>query len=341
MAFAAVLRLAPDLTTGPRPTVPGTARRIFGFSWPLFLLDVAGRLQAKSDEIVVGVVLSLGAVTPYALGRKLAAIPRLLAEQFAMVLLPRASELDATAERARLRSLYLGGVRVSLGLAMPLTVSLVLLAGPILDVWVGPGYEDGAPIVGILAIAAIIDLSLWPAGFVLQGIAHHRWLGPISMASGIANLVLSIALAPAFGIIGVAIGTLIPTIVEAVVVLTPYTLRTLDLGPRRFLGEALAPAVVPIVPAAIAIWAVDASSRRELRSRPWSGRGRGACRVPGDLPALPAGRPRTPARARAHRRTARAVTTTGKAGSWTSSSRSRSSSAATPATNAVAARTLP
>ena len=103
LAFAAVRRIAPDLTTGPRPTVPGTARRIFGFSWPLFLLDVAGRLQAKSDEIVVGVVLSLGAVTPYALGRKLAAIPRLLAEQFAMVLLPRASELDATAEHARLR----------------------------------------------------------------------------------------------------------------------------------------------------------------------------------------------------------------------------------------------
>ena len=257
LAFAAVRRVAPDLTTGPRPTVPGTARRIFGFSWPLFLLDVAGRLQAKSDEIVVGVVLSLGAVTPYALGRKLAAIPRLLAEQFAMVLLPRASELDAAAEHARLRSLYLGGVRVSLGLAMPLTVCLVLLAGPILDVWVGPGFDDGAPVVGILAIAAIVDLSLWPAGFVLQGIARHRWLGPISMGSGIANLVLSIALAPTLGIVGVAIGTLIPALVEAVVVLTPYTLRTLGLGPRRFLGEALAPAVLPVIPAVIAIRLVE------------------------------------------------------------------------------------
>jgi O-antigen/teichoic acid export membrane protein len=226
----------------------GLTRRILGYSWPLLLLDVAGMLQSKTDEIVVGVMLSLGAVTPYSLARRLSAIPRTLAEQFAILLLPLASELDALDDRERLRRLYLGGVRLSLAIAMPLTGCLALLAVPVLTAWVGPGFEGSAPIVVILVVATAVDLSMWPAGFVLQGIDRHHWLAPISLGSGVANLALSLALVRPFGIVGVAVGTLIPTTIEAVVLLTPFTLRTLGIGPLRFLGESLAPALLPLIP---------------------------------------------------------------------------------------------
>jgi O-antigen/teichoic acid export membrane protein len=264
LAALAVRRIAPELgpaamlgraatassarEAGADSVAPGTTRRLLGFSWPLLVLDIAGMLQSKTDEIVVGIMLSLGAVTPYSLGRRLSAIPRMLAEQFAILLLPMASELEARAERERLRALYLGGVRLSLGIAMPLTGCLAILAVPILDVWVGPGYESSASIVVILLVATAIDLSLWPAGFVLQGIDRHRWLAPISLASGLANLVLSLALARPYGIVGVAIGTLIPTTIEAVLLLTPFTLRALSIGASRFLGEALLPALLPVIP---------------------------------------------------------------------------------------------
>lgn len=279
LAAAAVRRLAPELSPavgllpvppiGGRPgaatpatesaaSVPtGLTRRILGFSWPLLLLDVAGMLQSKTDEIVVGVMLSLGAVTPYSLGRRLSAIPRTLAEQFAILLLPLASELDALDDRERLRRLYLGGVRLSLAIAMPLTGCLALLAVPILNAWVGPGFEGSAPIVVILVVATAVDLSMWPAGFVLQGIDRHHWLAPISLASGLANLALSLALVRPFGIVGVAVGTLIPTTIEAVVLLTPFTLRTLAIGPLRFVGDALAPALLPLIPMLLVVAGVS------------------------------------------------------------------------------------
>jgi O-antigen/teichoic acid export membrane protein len=211
-------------------------------------------LQAKSDEIVVGLVLSIGAVTPYALGRRLSAIPRMLAEQFAILLLPLAAAFDAVDDRARLRSLYLGGVRLSLAIAMPLTGCLAVLAVPILDAWVGPGFEDSAVIVVILAVATLIDLSLWPAGYVLQGINRHRWLAPIALASGVANLVLSLALIGPFGITGVALGTLIPTALEAALVVTPFTLRALGISPVRFVLDSLGPALLPVVPMVAVLW---------------------------------------------------------------------------------------
>ncbi len=251
LAIAAIRRIEPALLDRGGERAPGATRRIVAFSWPLFLLDIAGRLQTKTDEIVVGVALALGSVTPYALGRKLSTIPRLIAEQFTMLLLPLASELHARDEHERLRSLYLVGVRTSLAIALPLTTALIVLAGPILDAWVGPDYEGGAAVVVILAIASVVDLSLWPAGFVLQGIARHRWLAPIALGSGVANLILSLALARPLGLVGVALGTLLPTTIEALVVLTPFTLRTLNITPGRFASEALVPALWPVIPASL------------------------------------------------------------------------------------------
>ena len=276
LALIAIRRLAPELLAAATPLplsavppsaesrtiTPGTAtdtggvRRILGFSWPLLVLDIAGMLQAKSDEVVVGLVLSIGAVTPYALGRRLSAIPRMLAEQFVVLLLPMASALDAVDDRARLRSLYLGGVRLSLAIAMPLTGCLAILAVPILDAWVGPGFEDSAVIVVILAVATLIDLSLWPAGYVLQGINRHRWLAPIALASGLANLALSLALIGPLGIRGVALGTLIPTALEAALVVTPFTLRALGISPARFVLDSLGPALLPVVPMVAVLWLV-------------------------------------------------------------------------------------
>ena len=257
LALLAIRRIAPELLTGPRDESSGWRRRILGFSWPLFVLDIAGRLQSKSDEIVVGVALSLGAVAPYSLGRKLASIPRLVAEQFAMLLLPWASDLHARNDSARLQGLYLAGVRISLAIAVPLTGCLGLLAVPILRVWVGPGFDEGGPVVIALVVAALVDLSLWPAGFVLQGMARHRWLGPISLASGLANLGLSLALAAPLGIVGVAIGTLVPTVIEAVVLLTPYTLRALRIPVGRFLRDAVGPALLPALPMLAVVWLAE------------------------------------------------------------------------------------
>jgi O-antigen/teichoic acid export membrane protein len=237
----------------PEDQGQSVTRRLLGFSWPLLVIDLAALLQSRTDEIVVGIALSLGAIAPYALARRLSTVPRMLAEQFVVLLLPLASELDAVADRERLQLLYLTGVRVSLAIAMPLTGCFLILAVPIVDAWVGPGFEAGAPVMVILAIATAIDLSLWPAGFVLQGINRHRWVAPIALASGLANLGLSLALAQPFGIVGVAVGTLIPTAVEAALLVTPLALRALGVGPWKFVTQALAPAVLPIVPVLVVL----------------------------------------------------------------------------------------
>jgi O-antigen/teichoic acid export membrane protein len=243
-----IRRIAPELRLSWRGGDRGAARQILSFSWSLFVIDLSTRLQTKTDEVVIGVMLPLSVLTPYALARKLSETAQLLTEQFLKLLLPLASELHAQDDKPRLRQLYLTSTRLSLVLFVPVGLILVILAGPILTVWVGAQYATHATLVAILTCASLIVTSQWAAVSILQGMARHRLLAWTSLASGVAYLALSIVLAPHFGIVGIALGTLIPVVIECLLVVLPYSLHTIGVTLRQFSLSVILPALLPALP---------------------------------------------------------------------------------------------
>lgn len=250
-SMVAIRRLAPELGFSWRGARRSLVRQIISFSAALFVSRLAGHMKTKSDEIVIALFLPLSAVTPYALARRLTRVAVIAAGQFAKVLLPVASQLQADEDQAQLRELYLTASRVTLAILLPIAAVLVILARPILVAWVGPMYADAAVLVVILSIAALIDTSQWPAGYVLQGIARHRPLAAISMAGALANIALSVALIGPLGVTGVAIGTLIPATAEALGLVLPYALRAIGVNLSDFVRQAVLRALLPAIPTAI------------------------------------------------------------------------------------------
>jgi O-antigen/teichoic acid export membrane protein len=222
---------------------------IISFSSPLLLMDISGRLQTKSDEIVIGAFLPMNFVTPYYLARRLSEMPKLFTDQFLKILLPMASELDAVNDRQRLKSLYLSSTRLTLAIFLPIGISLIALSKPILIAWVGADYSSYAYLIVILTFASLIDTSQWPAGSVLQGIARHQPIAIMSLGSALANLALSIILIKSMGLTGVALGTFIPTTVECLLFVLPYTLITLRVNLWEAFKQMLLPALIPAIPA--------------------------------------------------------------------------------------------
>lgn len=242
-------RTAPDLAIRPRRPDRAAARRLLGFSGPVFALQIAGRLQFETDVLVLAVFLPVSAVTPYALAQRLAGLASAAAEQFTRVILPVASRLSSQDAPEVLRSLYLFATRLTLGLLMPPAVVLLTLGRPVLGLWVGPAFEGASDVLAILTIAVVVDTCLWPAGYVLQGMGRHRPLAVIALASGLANLALSIVLVQVVGVVGVALGTLIPTSLEAGCFVIPLATRELGLRPGRLFREAFLPGLLPALPA--------------------------------------------------------------------------------------------
>ncbi len=238
-------RIAPGLLPGWRDAAHERVRAIASFSASVFAVQVAGRVQSKTDEVVIAAFLPVSAVTPFALARRLGEIPQTLTDQFMKVLLPLAATLDATDDRGRLREVWLTGTRLTLALCAPLSGGLAVLGGPVLAAWVGPAYAGYGPLVTILALAILLDTAMWPTGSVLQGMGRHRPLALIALGSAAANLGLSIGLAPRYGLIGVALGTLIPTAIEASCIVLPYAMRTLGISGRAMWRSVLAPVIAP------------------------------------------------------------------------------------------------
>jgi O-antigen/teichoic acid export membrane protein len=255
-----VRRTARDLRLGWRGAEWRLVSDIVGYSGAVFVMELGGRMQTRTDEILIGAFMPVSFVTPYALARRLSEIPQILTDQFMKLLVPLASQLHAADDSDRLRELYTTGTRLTLALYVPIATVLVVLARPILTAWLGQEYAEYAPLVLILTLAGLISTSQWPAGSILQGISGHRPVAVASLASGITNLGLSAALISPLGLTGVAVGTLAPTAVECLGFVLPFTLRTLGVQPGAALREIFLPPLAPVVPMVLVLWLAERDS---------------------------------------------------------------------------------
>ena len=150
--------------------------------------------------------------------------------------------------------MYLTGTRLTLAIFLPIGCTVTVLAEPILTAWVGADYASGADLVGILILASFLDTSQWPAGSVLQGMGRHRPLAIIALVTGLTNLILSLVLVQYLGLMGVALGTLIPTSIGCMGFVLPYAMRVIGVSAREVLNEIVLPVFIPAIPMALVLY---------------------------------------------------------------------------------------
>jgi O-antigen/teichoic acid export membrane protein len=131
----------------------------------------------------------------------------------------------------------------------------MVLADPFLSAWVGDRFAHASDIAVLLIGAGLAEIVMWPAASLLQGTNGHRPLAAFSGASALLNLGLSIALVGPMGVNGVALGTLVATGLEAIVVV-PFAMRRHMVTVRVMVRDALAPGVLPAVPALVTLVAL-------------------------------------------------------------------------------------
>jgi len=240
-------RRFPEYMGGPGGRDPDRIRRLWRFSRSVAAVQVAVNMQSRLDAVVVAGALPVSQVTPYSFAQRLADGTRLATDQFGKVLLPLASQVSATLDRAAVRELYLTSTRLTLCIALGVGLPVALLGGPILEIWVGDEFAGHGALVAILTCAAIVDLPSYPAAAVLQSLERHGPIAWMALGSGVANIALSVALVGPWGLEGVATGTLVAGAVEICVFVVPYAGRTLGVSPRAFLSATVIPLLAPSV----------------------------------------------------------------------------------------------
>ena len=169
-------------------------------------------------------------------------------------LFPSVVDSDAADRHDRLQLILLHGTKLSLALAAPLCLGLIALSKPLIYRWVGPQFAASILPTQILLAIVVIRISTASANLILKGTGGHKLLTYANATTAVVNVLLSIALVRPLGLVGVALGTLIPVSGSAVFVLYPAACRRVGLSMGRPLTEAIWPAMWPALVMTALLW---------------------------------------------------------------------------------------
>lgn len=227
-----------------------SCRELFGFGIYRFFWIVANQMIFFTDSTVIGIFLSAGAITYFAIPGSLINYGRNIVSLATDALYPVATRLDSKNDLSGLRELQISGTRLSLLIALPLCLGYVFLGKQFITLWMGEKYAVSAVYLAILAIPQLTSMSQNTSTLILAGMAKHRVLAYVALAEGVANLVLSIVLVRKMGLVGVAWGTVIPHLLTTAIIIPLYTLRTLRMSPWNYLAKAYVRPLLCAVPVA-------------------------------------------------------------------------------------------
>ena len=217
----------------------GTLKKIANYGGTTFMIIVAGRLRFKTDAVVIGSFLSSAAITYFAIGSRLVDYASEVVSSLAQIFVPMSSQSDATGDLKGLQRIFIAGNRACALIIFPITAILIILGKSVIEAWVGVKYvATSYPILLVLLIPSTLMLAQSASGRILYGMAKHKTLALVTLAEGIANLVLSIALVRPYGIMGDAIGTALPLTCTMLFFLPHHLCRLLKLRLTSYLRDA-------------------------------------------------------------------------------------------------------
>jgi len=254
-----VFRLCP-MPLGLKYVDRASFRHMVNYGGTTFLVIVAGRLRFRTDELVLGTMMSTVAVTWFNIGARIVDYSQEFVTSLSQIFVPMASQSEATGNLDRVRKIYLAGNRACAFLILPVTAILIVFGKHIIRIWVGARYVPHSyPVLVVMIIPFALMLSQAASGRVLFGLGKHRILATITVIEGVANLILSIALVPQLGIVGDALGTAIPLSFTCLWFLPRHLKKQIGVPVGTFLREAYTLPILLTLPLVAALWLANRS----------------------------------------------------------------------------------
>lgn len=196
---------------------------LVSFSFFVFLSHLAGRISQNSDPLVIGAVVSVSSIVVFSIANRIVLYLAEFMEGISVALMPKLMKIHSDAEQSteRMGETYLQYSRYVAYFIIWITIPLFYYVEAFFRLWVGEEYSvDAANVFFILAAGNMIYLIQRSAAspvFLVKKVI--RFPVYVSLGSSIVNVVLSIILGKSHGLIGVAIGTAIPTTFAAIITL--------------------------------------------------------------------------------------------------------------------------
>lgn len=244
LCLATAPRLIAGLSLHPRAFHPPSLGPVLGFSLVAYCITFTHLIMARSDQLIIGFGLGLAAVALYQAGYKVAEMFNMAALQMQDALSPAAAHLQAKQDQAGLRNLLVRTTRLTALLSLFLYTLAALYLEPCSLLLTGlkelprEAYWVGQALL-LATLSSLLSNSC--SKRILMMCGEEKRLLRFSLAEAGSNVALSVALLPFCGILGVAIGTLIPTVFFGWSAINPLAARFCGLSLSGFMKEVYRP----------------------------------------------------------------------------------------------------
>jgi len=216
-----------------------TANKLIRFGVPVLVGQIADRIRLQSDAIVVSFFYGLRYVTHYNIATTLVMYYMDGITAIIGVLTPVLSMQMGSRDVEGMKRSLMMGTRIAICGGGFVAFGLICWGRAFILRWVGAEYGDAYLILVVLAVAMSFDIWQYTAVNALYASMHQKTYARINISEAAANLVISLALAKPYGMLGVALGTLIPSIVIRGMIQPWIIQKKLDISAVKFYAVSL------------------------------------------------------------------------------------------------------
>lgn len=261
-----VRRLYPEITLRRGLAERKWVSTIFSFGFFSVLIHASGVLINQADAIVIAAFLPVAQVTFFSIGATLVQHANAVQRGVTFMIPPMIAALQAKGSTEGLQRTILRAARALSMVLLPVAATFVIRGSTFIGLWMGPQYaEVSGWVLLVLSLRMWFGAGMAVLANALYGLNRHRALVPVLLGEAVANLAMSVALVRPLGVVGVALGTTVPSLL----LLFAYNLprlyhRELGIGIGIYARQVWARTFVAVVPFALATWYVE---------RAWPARG--------------------------------------------------------------------
>jgi len=251
-------RVYPQLQLGISFLNRSSLKELWRYSFYLFVIAATGQLIYYTDNLVVGAFVSAEAVTFFAVGSRFIEYLGQVGSSLAQTFMPLASNLAAKEQLNQLRRLLIQGTRATLFVSLPIAWALFFRSTTFIGLWMGQQYaQPSGRVLQILLFSSVAISGNRVGGNIVLGLGKHKPFAVWQTCEAVANLALSVYLVRKIGIIGVAWGTVVPSLVSQLVLWPRYLSKLLDLGARHYFWDAWIRPALATLPFGLACYWID------------------------------------------------------------------------------------
>ena len=229
-------------------------RQMLAYGLKMFLYYLADLLEKQATSILVAGLVGPAALAVFARPQALVRHVHSIVFKCACIVTPTASAMQAAGQTDNLKSLLVTRSRLSAFVAIPLVLTLAIMGGPILRLWMGPHYEQGV-LLGVLALGSLLPLTQMPTVLVLAGLNAHGRPGLALLLGAVCSAGLTVLALAVFqwGLMGAALGAIVPALVTQGIYFPLRACRVLRMGFLEYAWSVFRQPLVCAIPFALCL----------------------------------------------------------------------------------------